>query len=157
MPPWSQNCWLSRRRIKAENAVLAVRATQARAATVGIHCADRGCADELDPAPEGDILGEMINTSAEILSGHVLALLPIEKAVTKAQTVASEVKEMISRSIDAVALGMFTVQASRRLAFNGTQIEEVKNRINEETRRFTAAREEVARAARESARRARGR
>ena len=100
----------------------------------------------------------MINTSAEILSERMLDQLPIEKAVTKAQTVASEVKETISRSIDAVALGMFTVHASTRLAFNGMQVEEVKSRIGEETRRFTfAPREEAARTARESARRARGR
>ena len=91
----------------------------------------------------------MINTSAEILSERMLDQLPIEKVVTKAQTVASGVKETIARSIDAVALGMFTVQANTRLAFNAMQTEEVKKRISEETRRFTVVREEVARAARE--------
>ena len=142
--------------IKAENAVLAVRANQARAATVGFIAQIVDVPTTSIPLLK-EILGEMINASAEILSERMLDQLPIEKAVTKAQTVASEVKETISRSIDAVALGMFTVQASTRLAFNGMQIEEVKNRISEETRRFTVAREEAARAARESARRARGR
>jgi hypothetical protein len=65
------------------------------------------------------------------------------------------VREKISGSIDALALSLFTVQASARPALNGMNFEEVRSRISEETQRFTAAREEAARAARESARRAR--
>jgi hypothetical protein len=67
------------------------------------------------------------------------------------------VKEGISRNIDALALGLFTVQAVARQALNGMAVEEVKGRISEETHRITVVRESAERAAREAARGARGR
>ena len=87
----------------------------------------------------------------------MLERLPIEKAVFKMQEVASEVKEGISRNIDALALGLFTVQAVARQALNGMAVEEVKGRISEETHRITVVRESAERAAREAAHGARGR
>ena len=140
--------------IKADNGVLASRANQARATTVSF------IAQMVDvPATSipllKEIVGEMINTSAEMLSERVLEHLPFEKVVSKAQKVTGEVREKISGSIDALALSLFTVQTSARPALNGMNFEEVKGRISEETQRFTVAREEAARAARELARRAR--
>jgi hypothetical protein len=142
--------------IKADNGVLALRANQARATTVSF------IAQIVDvPATSipllKEIVGEMINASAEMLSERVLEHLPLEKAVATAKKVSGEVRETISESIDALALRLFTVQTSFRPALNGMNFEEVKSRISEETQRFTVAREEAARAARESARRARGR
>ena len=141
--------------IKADNGVLASRASQARATTVSF------IAQVVDvPATSipllKEIVSEMINTSAEKLSERVLEHLPLEKAASKAQKITSDVREKISGSIDALALSLFTVQTMARPALNGMNFEEVKSRISEETQRFTVAREEAARA-RESARRARGR
>jgi hypothetical protein len=64
------------------------------------------------------------------------------------------VKDGISRNVDALALGLFAVQATARQALNGMAVEEVKGRISEETRRIAVARVEAERA-RETARRAR--
>jgi hypothetical protein len=139
--------------IKAENEMLATRANQARAATVNVIAQIVDVSATSIPLLK-EIAGEMINTAAEILSERMLESLPIEKAVVKAQEVASEVKDGISRNIDALALGLFTEQATARKALNGMAVEEVKGRISEETRRIAVAREEVERA-RETARRAR--
>jgi hypothetical protein len=140
--------------IKAENAVLATRANQARAATVNVIAQIVDVSATSIPLLK-EIAGEMINTATEILSERMLERLPMEKAVFRVQEAASKVKEGISRNIDALALGLFTVQATARQALNGMAVEEVKGRISEETHRITVAREQAERAAREAARRAR--
>ena len=140
--------------IKAENALLATRANQARAATVNVIAQIVDVSATSIPLLK-EISGEMISTAAEILSERMLERLPIEKAVFKMQEVASEVKEGISRNIDALALGLFTVQAMARQTLNGMAVEEVKGRISEETHRIAVVRKEGERAAREAARGAR--
>ncbi len=140
--------------IKAENAMLTRRANQARAATVNVIAQIIDVSATSIPLLK-EIAGEMINASAEILSERMLERLPIEKAVFKAQEVASKVKERISRNIDALAFGLFTVQATARQALNGMAAEEVKGRISEETHRIAVARQEAERAAHDAARRAR--
>ena len=140
--------------IKAKNAMMATRANQARAATVNV------IAQVIDVSATSipllkEISGEMISTAAEILSERLLERLPIEKGVFKMQEVASEVKEGISGNIDALALGLFTVQAMAGQTLNGMAVEDVKGRISEETHRIAVVREEAERAAREAARGAR--
>jgi hypothetical protein len=142
--------------IKAKNAMLATRANQARAATLNVIAQIIDVSATSIPLLK-EISGEMINSAAEILSERMLERLPIEKAVFKMQEVASEVKEGISRNIDALALGLFTVQTVARQTLNGMAVEEVKGRISEETHRITVVRESAERAAREAARGARGR
>ena len=142
--------------IKAKNAMLATRANQARAATLNVIAQIIDVSATSIPLLK-EISGEMINSAAEILSERMLERLKIKKAVFKMQEVASEVKEGISRNIDALALGLFTVQAVARQALNGMAVEEVKGRISEETHRITVVRESAERAAREAAHGARGR
>ena len=120
--------------------MLATRANQARAATLNVIAQIIDVSATSIPLLK-EISGEMINSAAEILSERMLERLPIEKAVFKMQEVASEVKEGISRNIDALALGLFTVQAVARQALNGMAVEEVKGRISEETHRITVVRE----------------
>jgi hypothetical protein len=140
--------------IKAENAMLATRANQARAATVNVIAQIIDVSATSIPLLK-EISGEMIGAAAEILSERMLERLPIEKAVFKVQDVASGVKDGISRNIDALARGLFTALA--RQALNGMAVEEVKGRISEETHRIAVVREAAERAAREAARGARAR
>jgi hypothetical protein len=140
--------------IKAKNAMLAIRANQARVATVNVIAQVVDVSATSIPLLK-EISSEMIGAAAEILSERMLERLPMEKAIFKVQDVASAVKEGISRNIDALALGLFTARTMARPALNGMAADEVKGRISEETHRIAVVREEAERAARETARRAR--
>jgi hypothetical protein len=133
------------REMKDRSVVLKERADQARETAVNFIAQVVEVSAPLKPFVRA-IVDEVINASAEILSARILERIPIEAVVKKSEQVSNDVRSKISDGIDLLAVKLFSISAAER-AVLGVKVEPLRERIAEETRRLTVAREvEAARA-----------
>lgn len=104
-----------------------------------------------------EIVGEVINTTAELISDYIAKRIPVEQAIVTSQKISHTVDNAIQSSIEEIFLALFAINSAAHPVLNGTNPEEVRNVIDREARRITSTRVQEESRAREAARRARGR
>jgi hypothetical protein len=133
--------------MKRQNEVLKVRAEQARAAAVAVIAQVVEVQVSSVPLLK-EIIGEVINATAERLSEHVAERVPIEQGAKAVRNAAESVRKAIGSNVEALFTGLFGVAAASRGGLNGANLQMVSERVGQHTRRVAAARVRAQEAAR---------
>ena len=133
--------------MKRQNEVLKVRAEQARAAAVAVIAQVVEVQVSSVPLLK-EIIGEVINATAERLSEHVAAGVPIEQGAKAVRSAAESVRKAIGANVEALFTGLFGAAAVSRGGLNGANLQMVSERVGQHTRRVAAARVRAQEAAR---------
>jgi hypothetical protein len=95
-----------------------------------------------------DMIGEMINSVAEIISERIAERLPVEQAILGSRNLSVAVSEAINGNLEAIFNGVFRGRAgSLHARLDGARTDEVKSFMEERTSQATEMRVEQAREA----------